>query len=57
MQLASRLEAAFATNNVTAVFLFIIGEKSSVSLIDQLDDVACRVSDFKTLLSLYFACI
>ncbi|KAF4075898.1 hypothetical protein AMELA_G00224190 [Ameiurus melas] len=42
MSLSSRLEAAFATNNVTAVFLFIIGEKSSESLIDQLDDVACR---------------
>ncbi|KAK3515567.1 hypothetical protein QTP70_024592 [Hemibagrus guttatus] len=42
MQLVSRLEVAFATNNVTSVFLLITGEKSSMSLIDQLDEVACR---------------
>ncbi|KAG7317779.1 hypothetical protein KOW79_018814 [Hemibagrus wyckioides] len=42
MSLASRLEVAFATNNVTSVFQLITGEKSSMSLIDQLDDVACR---------------
>ncbi|XP_027028493.1 synaptonemal complex protein 2-like isoform X2 [Tachysurus fulvidraco] len=40
--LASRLEVAFNTNNVTSVFLLIIGEKSSLSLIDQLDEIACR---------------
>lgn len=56
LQLASRLEAAFATNNATSVSQFITGEKSSVSLIAQLDDVACRVSGFKALfLSLLFA--
>ncbi|KAK3541404.1 hypothetical protein QTP86_024594 [Hemibagrus guttatus] len=42
MSLVSRLEVAFATNNVTSVFLLITGEKSSMSLIDQLDEVACR---------------
>ncbi|MCJ8745648.1 hypothetical protein PDJAM_G00132600 [Pangasius djambal] len=42
MSLASRLEVALATSNATSVFQFIIREKSSMSLIDQLDDVACR---------------
>ncbi|XP_046689521.1 synaptonemal complex protein 2-like isoform X2 [Silurus meridionalis] len=42
MSISSKLEVAFATNNVTSVVLCILGEKSSASIMDQLDDVACR---------------
>ncbi|XP_053343383.1 synaptonemal complex protein 2-like [Clarias gariepinus] len=42
MSIANRLEAAFATNNATSVFLFITGEKSSMTLVEILDDAACR---------------